>query len=383
MFCPACGKTIPEDTRFCQFCGVDIAIYDEPDNRQKSITVSHIYSEPKIEEVPALIPPVTDSTEDTPLSRSLQMFCPACGKTIPDDTRFCQFCGTDITIYIEMGEQQESAAVRVISAEPETEAALLINLPVFSETETSAAPQKSEIISVRKSAPDKPKAQKQKKGMKKGIVVLIPLLLIVAAAAFVFLWNGGLYWNMILDSVMPIEQYGYPPPSYPSSETDNPNNTSPDTTTITQPGATEQPTTPAETSTTAPATNPTTPPGNVPTPSGSTPMSDGHGVYTAVSGEQYEGQWKNGKPNGQGTVTWVPSESHVTVSGTFVDGFLHGTVTLIMINENVGTGTFVFEVNMGTAVSQESVTAAESPGWGFTPGGVTYGMSPWTYGGSP
>ena len=38
-------------------------------------------------------------------------------------------------------------------------------------------------------------------------------------------------------------------------------------------------------------------------------LPHGHGVYEFTNGGRYEGQWKDGKYHGQGTMTWPDGES--------------------------------------------------------------------------
>ena len=51
---------------------------------------------------------------------------------------------------------------------------------------------------------------------------------------------------------------------------------------------------------------------------------EGFGKYTYLDGEKYEGEWKNGKWDGQGTFTSPDGEKYV---GKFKDGECHGQGT--------------------------------------------------------
>jgi len=42
----------------------------------------------------------------------------------------------------------------------------------------------------------------------------------------------------------------------------------------------------------------------------------------------YEGQWKDGLPNGDGVLTWSSNRVHAIITATFVDGLVHGLATL-------------------------------------------------------
>jgi len=98
-------------------------------------------------------------------------------------------------------------------------------------------------------------------------------------------------------------------------------------------------------------------------------FSDGFHIYEYMDGYVYEGEWKNGFPNGQGTMTY-PVNS--TFSATFVDGLAHGTViyTFTDINE-----TWTFEVDMGYAVEERTInengiSLAHSAVYGIPPWGL-------------
>ena len=51
---------------------------------------------------------------------------------------------------------------------------------------------------------------------------------------------------------------------------------------------------------------------------------NGQGTYTYADGEQYVGEWKDGKPNGQGTYTHTNGDKYV---GEFKDDKIHGQGT--------------------------------------------------------
>lgn len=65
------------------------------------------------------------------------MFCRMCGKQIPEDSRFCQFCGTEvispnekaIDAIIKLTEQEARVGVEKTVVIDGTEAPLKINLP--------------------------------------------------------------------------------------------------------------------------------------------------------------------------------------------------------------------------------------------------------------
>jgi RNA polymerase subunit RPABC4/transcription elongation factor Spt4 len=272
MFCPACGKQISEKARFCHLCGADTTKYnDATGEQQESTAATDIPAELSIDYTPSISPPVINKIEDAqvsilpvePLRKQTQVdiihaknmaiypsvepiastpggrACSHCGFEMADDVKFCKGCGHKVDV------------------EP-------------------AVLQKPVIIPVQKPIADKPKVPKLKKSKKKGILILTPLLLIAATVAFVLLWNGGLYWNIILNTIMPLEQYGYPPPGYTSNDIGNPSNNTPDdsspgTTMPMQPGTTI-PTQPSTTTSTPPGateqppTTTTTPPGQSPEP---------------------------------------------------------------------------------------------------------------------
>ena len=53
------------------------------------------------------------------------------------------------------------------------------------------------------------------------------------------------------------------------------------------------------------------------------------GDLTLLNGDQYVGEWKNGKEHGQGTITWVDGAQYV---GEWKDGLFHGQGTYTHAN---------------------------------------------------
>jgi hypothetical protein len=79
--------------------------------------------------------------------------------------------------------------------------------------------------------------------------------------------------------------------------------------------------------------------------------SHGQGTYTFKKGNKYVGGWKDGKRSGQGTVTWSDSKTYI---GEWENGKYNGKGTLILPNgekyvgewkdgEKDGQGTFIFQ----------------------------------------
>jgi hypothetical protein len=111
---------------------------------------------------------------------------------------------------------------------------------------------------------------------------------------------------------------------------------------------------PAATATPTPTTAPT------PTP---VSMPDGYGVWEYYNW-RYEGEWKNGKPNGYGTLYWhrsmpLPDDGNpyhligTVLIGNFTDGFANGAMTEIQERVDGLRATWSFTANMGTSVEYE------------------------------
>ena len=64
---------------------------------------------------------------------------------------------------------------------------------------------------------------------------------------------------------------------------------------------------------------------------------DCEGTYRFSNGDQYVGNWKNGKRTGQGTYTWPDGEKYV---GAFKDGMKNGHGTIYFSDGEVWVGEF-------------------------------------------
>lgn len=92
MYCPNCGKEIPDDAVFCPECG-------------------QMISSLRNEEDVVAVEPGIDSNK--------RKYCPNCGELIPDDADFCPECGQAVSIQIKQSdiEQKEPEKDESIRAE--------------------------------------------------------------------------------------------------------------------------------------------------------------------------------------------------------------------------------------------------------------------------
>ncbi len=64
---------------------------------------------------------------------------------------------------------------------------------------------------------------------------------------------------------------------------------------------------------------------------------NGLGTFNKLDGYKYEGEWKDGTPNGQGTMTYSDGDKH---EGEFKDGEANGNGTLIYSSGDKYEGEF-------------------------------------------
>lgn len=76
MKCPNCGKEIANDSKFCDYCGLKLNFASVSDISQEEISHASVGSE-------------TDN--------KIKITCPNCGKAIARDSKFCEYCGAEIT----------------------------------------------------------------------------------------------------------------------------------------------------------------------------------------------------------------------------------------------------------------------------------------------
>ena len=94
--CPSCSKTIPENAKFCRFCGATIASAKLPDAKGPE-NVQYTPA-PSIPEAPAAAPVSSVS-------------CPKCGNPASEGMMFCRFCGNAL-------KAPEEAAPQEVKPEP-------------------------------------------------------------------------------------------------------------------------------------------------------------------------------------------------------------------------------------------------------------------------
>ena len=80
MKCEKCAKEIPVDSKFCPYCGLEIAVQTQAG-----------YSKEK---------EIADATQDQPV-----MKCTACDADIPADSKYCPYCGMEIAIGSSSGNR--------------------------------------------------------------------------------------------------------------------------------------------------------------------------------------------------------------------------------------------------------------------------------------
>lgn len=84
MFCCNCGKRIDDDARFCEHCGMPIF----PNLTEEKLRILH-------EKKGVARAAQSEEKPEPPLGAS-RLLCPSCGMRLPEDSRFCGFCGREM-----------------------------------------------------------------------------------------------------------------------------------------------------------------------------------------------------------------------------------------------------------------------------------------------
>jgi RNA polymerase sigma factor (sigma-70 family) len=194
-------------------------------------------------------------------------------------------------------------------------------------------------------------------------IVTAKVIGIVAGAAAVIVTGVVLVTTLVLPEIELPAQVVTPP----GSTIEGNYSTGTPTTTPTE--------TPTQTAEPTPSLSPTPEPSPTPTATEPGPGFSGYGDWEYQFGGntyRYDGEWKDGKPNGQGSVAIAFENVEIAISqtltGTFVDGLCHGKITSTVVYSDSTTAEEL-DVNMGARVD--------------APGGIDWGMPPWMYGGSP
>jgi len=69
----------------------------------------------------------------------------------------------------------------------------------------------------------------------------------------------------------------------------------------------------------------------------------------------YEGYWKNGLPNGEGTLTVFEEAVTIITKGTYVNAAPHGKITHLFNWSDGTVCTWNFDVNMGKATKEATL----------------------------
>lgn len=81
MICNKCGGQSPDDSLFCQYCGVDLTAENNQDDVGESSSVANTIS-------------MSDSNHETePTSTNEKFYCKQCGNLVNQQTRKCENCG--------------------------------------------------------------------------------------------------------------------------------------------------------------------------------------------------------------------------------------------------------------------------------------------------
>ena len=81
MFCSNCGKEIDNDARFCEHCGMPIFTNLTEEKLKQLQTQKLALQAEQSRRGPEKSLPAAD------------LVCPACGRQLPEGSRFCGFCG--------------------------------------------------------------------------------------------------------------------------------------------------------------------------------------------------------------------------------------------------------------------------------------------------
>jgi predicted nucleic acid-binding Zn ribbon protein len=101
MFCLQCGKQLPDDSKFCSGCGVEIVpVVEDP----KGFLCSSCGL--KLEDDDKFCKNCGTPKEGTAKLEKYEVFCMSCGTKLEEGVRFCSNCGKENSGYARKGRQE-------------------------------------------------------------------------------------------------------------------------------------------------------------------------------------------------------------------------------------------------------------------------------------
>lgn len=186
MVCPNCNNTVPDDSLFCQHCGVNIQEFTEEKRKAEEAEAARIAEEKRMaeEEESARV------TEEKQMAGedAIYKICPKCRRQLTVDSAFCQYCGNDLSVvkqHLPANELNLSNDELATNSTELSKVASMVDDKLYSTNNNS-----NEIVTTSRESINTPDTNPKTVGSKARLIVVI---LLIATLAGLNLFQYYLY----------------------------------------------------------------------------------------------------------------------------------------------------------------------------------------------